>query len=370
MVKVFYDGAIFYRQKHGGVSVVFREILKRIPKEIDIKCRCTFPSDNCPADISATVKAVVPRVRPSRFFPYIWNVANVLHCNVFKPDIFHSTFNTSVPGSRRLKTVFSVYDMIMERFPMEFSGNRWGDLVKLKERLARQADVVLCISEATKRDVITLYPGIDERKVVSVYLAADEVFSTDITVGEKGTFREQNRLERQYLLYVGSVANPYKNFDLLLNVYATSPEIHDRFDLVVVKPHGFTEHQSQIVSKLGTKIRAFSALRTPELKALYNCARVFVYPSKYEGFGIPILEAMACGVPVLTARSSSLPEVGGDAALYFDPDSSDDLRHNLLRLLDDDALRSGCLRKMVPNVERFSWDKTAHEYAAIYRRLC
>jgi glycosyltransferase involved in cell wall biosynthesis len=145
----------------------------------------------------------------------------------------------------------------------------------------------------------------------------------------------------------------------------------DRVGLVVVGPRGWRNRsirERMDRARRSLRVKEVGYVSTEELVELYRCATIFAYPSLSEGFGLPVLEAMACGAPVLTSNLSSLPEVAGEAALLVDPEDPSDIAAGLERLLNDHALRSGMIEKGFDNVRRFSWDRSARETVAVYRR--
>lgn len=369
MPKVFYDGCIFYRQRHGGINVVFSEIFKLITKLSDFDCVCTFPSYNKCDDITAIKKYIIPKIRPHRLYRYFWLILNEFYLIKYKPDIYHSTYFSAPLRYRKCKTVITVHDMIYEIFPAVYNRKLDRDFVRQKHRLVLGADAIICVSESTKQDLLRFYPEIKESKVSVIHNAVDEFFLSPTTEEEKKDFMNKNRLFRPYLLYVGTIERKYKNFDLLLDAYCSCPQIYHNFDLVLVTSDLFDESQAQKVSQFPTFIRKFSQVNNHELKMFYSCAKVFVYPSKYEGFGIPLLEAMACKTPIVASNISSSFEVGGDGLLYFNPNSQEDLRVKMLYLMNDEKLRINIIANADKNLRRFSWETSVHKIIEVYRQL-
>ncbi len=369
MIRVYYDGTIFYQQKHGGISVVFKEIFKCIGKNRSFECLCTFPSNNICSDVVDIKKAYVPKIRPHRIFPFFWNLMSGFYQVRFRPHIFHGTYYSRPRAPRKVKTVLTIHDMIFERFPEDFNGSDFKELVTLKRSLAYGADAIVCVSESTKRDVVRFYADIPEAKVHVVHNGVEAIYLAPASLAEKDQFRRSLALEKPFFLYVGRLSGLYKNFQLLLEVFSSTLALHSRFDLVVISSDPFdAAHRARIANCPGN-IRRFSGVGSDQLKLFYGCCLALVYPSKYEGFGIPMLEAMACGTPVLAAGISSLPEVGGDAALYFDPESKEELRERMLRIGDSNALRTELIAKGYENLKRFSWDNSVRQLEKIYADL-
>ena len=175
--------------------------------------------------------------------------------------------------------------------------------------------------------------------------------------------------ERPYFLYVG-LRYEYKNFSGLLAAFAQArPSLSDMALCVVGAP--FTDEEEKLIAELGLDgaIEHYSQISDSHLAKLYRCSVAFVYPSLYEGFGLPPLEAMACGAPVVSSNSSSLPEVVGDAALFFDPTSKDEMAHRLVTIADDSAERERLIRRGQERVQMFTWDQTVSATLEIYGQI-
>lgn len=233
---------------------------------------------------------------------------------------------------------------------------------------AQHAAAVLADSAATKADLMRAY-GIDGRKVHVVYLGRDEALAPVRDAARLAAARERYGIAGRYLLYVGTL-QPRKNLARVLDAFsriAGQPGAAG-VQLVLAGKRGWLyDDLFAQVKRLGLAERVFFPGYIPDedLPALQSGALAFVFPSLYEGFGIPVLEAGACGVPVITSNTSSLPEVAGDAALLVDPHDIDAIAAAMLRLVEDDALRAELARRGLENVKRFSWEKCAQETLAV-----
>lgn len=272
------------------------------------------------------------------------------------PDIVHETYfapRRSAP--RRARTVLTVYDMIHEKFPESFPPS--DATAALKAAAVARADHVLCISENTRRDLIAIHPAAAAKSSVTL-LGFDVPPTVDIhTTG------------RPYLLFVGN-RDSYKNFASLLAAYAASPALRGGFDLLAVGGGRFTaDEEAQIATaRLGERVRWQSA-DEDALRRLYAGAAVFIYPSLYEGFGIPPLEAMAAGTPVVAVAAGSVPEICGDAVAYAEPGSIDSLRDAIERVVASPSLAAKLIAAGHRRLTVFSWGRCAAETAAVYRSL-
>jgi glycosyltransferase involved in cell wall biosynthesis len=252
----------------------------------------------------------------------------------------------------------TVWDMTHERFRAQLDPR--GIHAWFKRRAVTQADALLCISSNTRDDLLELY-DVDESRVHVIPLATD--MSTDAVTGTEAT------PDRPYLLYVGARPS-YKNFDSVLQALArTRGDLADIALCVVGAP--LTTAELERIQELGLtdRVEAAGYADDTRVAALYASSIALVYPSRYEGFGIPPLEAMACGTVAITSNTSSIPEVVGDAALTFDPDDIEQLIEHIQTAATDTAARARLIERGQRRAVEFSWDRTARETFDIYRAL-
>jgi glycosyltransferase involved in cell wall biosynthesis len=255
--------------------------------------------------------------------------------------------------------VITVYDMIHELFANTVDAE--GQTIRAKQVAIQAADAIICISESTKNDLLKYFPAV-ESKIVVTYLASE--------LSGEWAYGSEIIPDRPYFLYVGSRAKQYKNFDTLLIAFAKVASINPDIILCVVGSLFDDREQQQITElKLTNRIQHYHHASDTHLAKLYRCSVAFVYPSLYEGFGIPPLEAMACGTVVVAANSSSIPEVIGDAGILFEPKAVEDLADILLDLLDSPNKRALLIAKGCDRHQQFSWDKTALQTFEVYRSL-
>ena len=273
------------------------------------------------------------------------------------------------PLSCDIPIVLTVLDAYIVRSPHSFSlwqrtiMNRW--LLNCIER----ADRIIAISHFTKREILELYPHIPEEKIVVTWLGVNERFRI-VSNEQKEHVRSKYHLDKPFILSVSTI-EPRKNLKTLIRAFA---QIKDRIDhdLVLTGAYGWNSKDlySLITDlKLGDRIRFPGYVDTEELPAIYNLADVFVYPSLYEGFGLPPLEAMACGCPVITSNVASLPEVVGDAAKTLDPLDVEALAFSMERLLDDVDVRRKFVDMGLQRVKHFTWEQCAGETLAVYNSV-
>jgi glycosyltransferase involved in cell wall biosynthesis len=220
----------------------------------------------------------------------------------------------------------------------------------------RRAAVLLCNSEATRTDLVAHFP-VAGTKARVVPFAADARFAA---AARDPAVLARHGLDRPYVLAVGTL-EPRKNLERLIAAWEGLPDSHT---LALVGPRGWDDERIVAAATRAGDVRLLGRVSDDDLAALYAGAACFAYPSLYEGFGLPVLEAMAAGAPVLTSNVSSLPEVAGDGALLVDPRDTDAIREGLSRLLGDDALRARLRERGRARAAEFSWDRTAGEILA------
>jgi glycosyltransferase involved in cell wall biosynthesis len=257
-------------------------------------------------------------------------------------------------GYQSAKRIVTIHDMIPELMPQT---RRRLDFITLKHRYVRSADQVICVSEATKQDLLKVY-GLIEAPIHVIHHGVSPRFTPGAP--------RVDVLPDQYVLFVGH-RHQYKDANVLFRAFAAVSREFPDLELLCVGGDGLTPVESKLLQSLGIRAKVSQRFLSDELMAsAYANAEMFVFPSHFEGFGLPALEAMACGTPTILARSTSLPEVGGDASLYFEPGSARDLADAILQILDDQDLRLALVARGQERARQFSWAKTAERTAQVY----
>lgn len=290
----------------------------------------------------------------------VWHLRAALHANRHC-DAFLSTNSYLTVWGLRVPTVAMVMDLVA--FEPRFRPQRRAGLI---ERVtlpiaARRAAALQCISRSTEADLVERFPAAAGRTHV-VPLAADERFRPE---GPRATVDD-----RPYVLGVGTL-EPRKNLPRLVEAFASLPaELRGEHLLALVGPRGWeTEETLGAIDRHRELVRMLGFVPDEELPALYRGADLFAYPSLYEGFGLPVLEAMRCGTPVLTSNVSSLPEVAGDAAVYVDPTDTAEIRRGLARALGDSSARSTLARAGLERAAEFSWSRCASNTIGVLEQV-
>ena len=364
-MKVLYDAQIFRQQRYGGISRYFCELAPRINAAPDARALILAPRHR-----NAYLRELPSEVRVGWYSPSTsrpsWphkmatRATELLTSAAFRPDVVHETyyFGTAVraPQARR---VLTVYDMIHERFPQRFAAANPD--ARAKRAAAQRADHVICISECTRRDVIDIL-GLPSSKVTVTHLSSSlrppaALPALPATGG------------RPYLLYVGDRGG-YKNFEGLLKALRSSTSLHD-VQLVCYGGGALQADEWARVDALGLPRERITHCGGDDamLAALYASALCLVYPSLYEGFGLPPLEAMNCGCPVVCSNGGSLPEVTGAACADFDPNDAEAMCQAIESVALSESRRTDLRAQGQVQAQRFSWDRCASETLAVYRGL-
>lgn len=283
-------------------------------------------------------------------------------------DLFHATDHLLPPLSR-VKSVFTVHDLIFRFHPETHKAlNRWF-LSFMMPRFLQAADAVIAVSECTKRDIVRLY-GLDEGKIRVIYEGVNPSFRP-VQPEVIKRVRQKHGIQQGYILCVSTI-EPRKNLGSLLEAYRALKDQGTENKLVIVGKKGWLyEGFFRRLRELGLEDEVIFPGFVPdeELPAVYSAADLFVFPSLYEGFGLPVLEAMACGAPVITSNTSSLPEVAGEAALLVHPTSIEELAGAMRRVLEKEELREELRAKGPKQAARFSWESAARETLAVYEAV-
>lgn len=273
-------------------------------------------------------------------------------------DLIHNPMFTT-PFVRGCKSIITVHDLLFLAFPGDFTVRDRLYFQILMRFAAKSADRIITVSEHSKQDIIHLLK-ISEDKVNVVYLGKSARFHPIDDCKQIWNVKHEYRIPSNFILYVGEL-RPRKNLSQLIKAfYKLKKAKNIRHKLVISGPEGSTYFDLlRLVRDLHLEKEVLFAGFIPleKLPALYSAADLFVYPSLYEGFGLPPLEAMACGIPVITSNVSSLPEVVGDAAIMIDPHNVDDLEKAMYEVLTNESLRCDMVRKGLARAKMFSWEK-------------
>jgi glycosyltransferase involved in cell wall biosynthesis len=292
---------------------------------------------------------------------------DLVHFPYFEP------FFLELPLYKKFKTVVTVHDLTPIVFPNAFPRGIKGEIKWQMQRYAlKQADAILTDSESSKKDIVK-FVGAKENRIQVIYLAAGEKFRRLDESSWKTEFRKKYGLPEKFILYVGDVTWN-KNLPRLIDavkelkiplVMIGKSLVSENYDKN--NPWNADLNRVNELVKGDESIIRLGFVSAEDLVAVYNLATVFVLPSLYEGFGLPILEAMACGCPVITSKEGSLKEVAGDAAFYIDAYDVESIVVGIKKVFDDQKLQKELKEKGLEQIEKFSWKKTAEETIRVYK---
>jgi glycosyltransferase involved in cell wall biosynthesis len=277
-----------------------------------------------------------------------------------------------LPPLVRCPSVVTIHDCIHLMFP-EYLPNKLAHVYARGSMwtASKKADRILTVSEASKRDILRFF-DVPPDKVVVAYNAIDERFLTPADPERMELVRQRYQLDHPFVLYVGNI-KPHKNIQRLIAAFGSARgQCDEQLKLIIIgdeisKYPGL--RQSVHKHKLDKHVRFLGFQPMETLAAFYRLARAFVFPSLYEGFGLPPLEAMACGAPVVTSNVSSLPEVAGDAALLVDPHDEDAIADGIVRAVNDEPLRAALIEKGKQRARTFSWKQSVQRIHEIYMEV-
>ena len=358
-MKIVFDNIIYSLQKSGGGSVYWTELLKRFIKSdnelifFDQKepnenlFRKTFNLDNVKTESKWSLAI-------RRYLPFTEKISGKY--------IFHSSYYRYASASNAIN-VTSIHDFTTEKFRKGLA--REVNLLQ-KKWAVKKAKGVVCISENTKKDLLFFMPNTDENKIRVIYNGVSNDFFNipeNFEIAEKDE-RFSDLENQKYLLYIGHRTS-YKNFNFAVEA---ASKFKENLKLVVVGEPFTDEEKVYVESLLDYNYLQLNKLNNENLNHLYNKAYALLYPSSYEGFGIPIIEAMKTKCPVIAFKNSSIPEVAGEAALLYEEENVDSIIHGIQKLQDKD-LRDRLKNKGIIQAEKFSWDNTFRQYIEFYKEL-
>lgn len=370
-LRVMFDPQIFCHQRFGGISRYICNMALEMQRMAEVTPLIVAPF-HFNENLDQLPKSLVRgrRVRWLEGLTALAYGASVLPGKIaarrFKPDILHNTYYFPVKPPSGARSILTIHDMIHEKYPRYFAASPF--ITRIKAASVAAAAHVICVSESTRLDLLATH-DIPEERVSVTHLGFGPLGS--LLDGESSSAFKVRMLgtDTPYLLYAGSRVG-YKNFRGLLDAYADSASLRTNFLLLCFGGGDFTRAERAAIYKAGVEGRIrYLGGSDDVLAACYTHASLFVCPSVYEGFGIPVLEAMSLDCPVACSNSSSLPEVVGDAARLFDPLDRDSIRSALESVLDSPSVATALKERGRIQSRLFSWRSCAENTIRIYRRV-
>jgi len=376
-MNILYDFQIFSYQKHGGISKYFFNLIKSISilnednlnlflyaglylseygfKELNNK-NLNFIGFKR-KEINHTI-TLFYNLNSAMF--YFYKLVNINKFNN-SSTVFHPTYfgSTNKAANKKNKTVITIYDFIHEKFPEYFKNSR--KIIENKKRLINIADKIICISNSTKDDLINYY-DIDEKKIEVIYLGCDYLDMFNLESGK----RDLN--EKPYILFIGE-REGYKNFKILLDAFYYG-KLYKDFNLITFGGKEFNNSELGLLQKYSlTDYCKHLSGDDGLLVNTFKNAFCLVYSSYYEGFGLPLIEAMSLGCPVICSNSSAMAEISNNSALLFNPSDHEELTYLIKSIKEDNNLRSKLIKSGIKNASKFTWKNTAKKTINLYKSI-
>ncbi|BBM37294.1 glycosyltransferase family 4 protein [Pseudoleptotrichia goodfellowii] len=313
------------------------------------------------------------RIRQNRFLTYtmynfLTKKMNISHNLILgtKSNIYHF-FNFTIPKNIKGKVINTIYDTVFITAP-----ETMGDMKKIEEYRygAEKSDLIITISESAKEDIIKNL-NINENKIKIVYPGIDiENYFKKCEERELEIVRKKYSLPKNYILYLGTI-EPRKNIERIINSFLKyKKKNNDDLKLVLSGRKGWKyENIMNLIKSSPTDIIFTDYIEEKDKKAIYKMAKIFVFPSLYEGFGMPVLEAMAAGVPVITSNISSLPEVAGDACILVNPLEEEEILKGYEKVIFDSNFRNNMIKKGIEQSKKYQWKESAKQLEKIYDEI-
>jgi glycosyltransferase involved in cell wall biosynthesis len=368
-MRIVFDGTTLTPGRT-GVGYYTEHLLQHLAREVVNTGDELIVISNKPIDTQAPLPPHV-RVHDGHRFPVRigWMQLRAQSAlAALQPDVAHFT-NGMIPIAAPSPTVVTVHDMSLRLYPGCHPVRRLLLNRPLMHVAIRQASAIVTVSNSARRDLLRLH-GVAPERVAVVHEAASPVFRPIADRDRLEDMRARYSLPRRFMLYVGTI-EPRKNLARLMAAFAEARKKGIPHHLVCVGPYGWSSRDlSGHIERLGIRDAVHFTGYVPfdHLPAIYNLGEFFAFPSLYEGFGLPVVEAMACGVPVLTSSTSSLGEIAGDAAVTIDPIDTDAITDAVVRLATDAGLRRDRSESGLKRARDFSWEQSAREMLAVYHR--
>ena len=367
-MKIVYDYQIFCLQRYGGISRYFFELARNISKlknsNHKVNIASIFYINNYLKKSSENFKIHGKKINLNSLFEKILTVPNKIlsPCLIsnLNPDILHHTYYIDQHDFLNFKgkRIITIHDLIDEKFPRKSLYSR--TLRSFRAKAIKESDHIICISKNTQKDLIDIF-NINEEKTSVIYHG--------INNSPKNTQKNLSK-KKKYILYVGNRGG-HKNFNKLLEAFSFNKLVNQHYKLLAFGGGEFNNEETRLIKELNIPIKKIINLQGDDilLNSLYKSASLFIYPSIYEGFGMPPLEAMSHYCPVACSNTSAIPEIVGDAALLFDPLSKKSISESMQLVLFNSELSKKLVEKGREKIKNFTWEKCCINTLKTYKKV-
>jgi len=361
-MKIVFDYQVFFWQRYGGISTYFTNLVKNIVA-LDNEVKIIAPfytneliNDKFFLDIVIGRKIKNIPMYTNKLFRISNNILFEYYLKKINPKIVHLTYYDKIFNLNNKRKILTVYDLNHEKFNLNGYGNNYFP----KKKALHEADHIICISENTKKDLLDFYK-VDEKIISVIYLASNFNYNQEIA-------STSNNIPS--ILYVGERSR-YKNFHNFIKSVSNSKMLKNKVNINCFGLYPFSKQELILFANEGFKSGIINHIEgnNDVLKALYLNSTALVYPSLYEGFGLPILEAMSLGCPVICSNIPVMKEIGGDAVRYFEPNDINDMTDAIEQTIYSKKNRKTLIKKGFEKNKNFSWTKCAKETLAIYNSV-
>jgi len=361
-VKIVFDYQIFFWQRYGGISTYFSNLAKNIiALDHEVKIIAPFYTnelinDDYLLDIVIGSKIKNIPMYTNKLFRLSNNILFEYYLKKINPKIIHLTYYDKIFNLNNKKKILTVYDLIYEKFMLNsYKSNNFP-----KKRALDEADHIICISESTRNDLLDIYK-VDKKKTSVIYLASSFYYNQEIVLTNDNI---------PTILYVGDRGR-YKNFYNFIKSVSNSKLLKNKVKINCFGLYAFSKQELILFANEGFKKGIINHIsgNNDVLKRLYLSSVALVYPSLYEGFGLPILEAMSLGCPVICSNIPVMKEISGDAVRFFDPNDINDMTDAIEQTIYSEKNRKTLIKKGFEKNKNFSWTKCAKETLAIYNNV-
>ena len=350
-----------------GIGVYTRNVLKKC-SEISNYNRY-FSINYLDINMLNTENIIIKNPFKRLLQTYMWYPYLIIRLRINDLDLIHNPSQIPTFFSTKQRYIITVHDLTPILYPKEHKFGKYILYKLLFPRTLTTADKIIAVSYNTKQDLIK-YFKVPDKQIKVIHEAANEIFQP-LDKETIQNFKTKYNLNFPFILYVGTL-EPRKNIPILIKAFYNLKKYNLPYKLVIAGKKGWNYKSIfKTIEKLNLQDDVIFTGYVPDedLPALYNSADLFVYPSLYEGFGLPPLEAMSCGCPVITSNTSSLPEVVGDAGIMIDPYDIDGLASSMYKVLSNDELKADMVKKGLERAKMFSWEKTAKETLQVYANV-